>query len=173
MEWLQYFFSGIIDSIQFYLPAIAYNLGIYLYFIFVLQRELIPLDGGVAFNGNRLLGDGRTAESIFIALLVGGVIGGLQGDSLKGVYLAVGASFGCVVGSFLKRRLGADRGEPKFPIDNIDFICGASLGYMSAYPMNWKHFLFGLLAIGLAHILINLYLRPLVERSVERVSKQG
>ena len=110
-----------------------------------------PVDLGRYFiDGRRLLGDGVTYRGFFFGLLFGCVTATFQGillnlntlgtpefqyDLLKWIYigflLSLGALFGDMVGSFIKRRLGIERGKPAPLLDQLDFVVFAII---FAYP---------------------------------------
>ena len=89
-----------------------------------------PMDfGRNAWDGRRCLGDGKTWRG-FIAGLAFGTLAGiaeasLLGDNsfiLLGFLLSYGALVGDLMGSFLKRRMGMERGHPTFIIDQLPFL---------------------------------------------------
>lgn len=112
-----------------------------------------PIDGGRTFRGARLLGDGKTWRG-----LVGGVIAGiavafvlnaaeptvaeLSGFDLPSfsavamVSLPLGALLGDIGASFLKRRLGAERGAAVPGLDQFDLVIG-SLGLTAIFAWGW------------------------------------
>jgi len=168
MDWLQYLFSGAIDSLLFFLPAITYNLTIYLYGMFVLKGDMIPLDNGMVWHSKPVIGPGRGVEGLYVAILIGSLWSiGLTNDA-KPLCLTIGANAGTIVSSFIKRRLGKPRGRDLFPLDNIDFIIGASFLYTLQFPLPYHTIAFGLGFAGAGHLLINLLIRPLFERYVVR-----
>ena len=96
-----------------------------------------PIDGGRHFiDGRRLLGDGKTVEGFLVGLFFGLAIAltamvFLQCASPK-LYLAVLASpfmalAGDIVMSFVKRRVGLERGAPLKPVDQLDFIVAVTI----------------------------------------------
>jgi len=89
------------------------------------------------FDGRRILGQGKTFKGtlagLFFAFLgvlavstvfpqTSQVIG--ADYVFYGVLLAVGAVLGDFGGSFLKRRLGVERGKSVFLLDQLDFVAG-------------------------------------------------
>jgi len=95
-----------------------------------------PLDMGVALaNGKRLIGDGATWRGTGAGTCVGLIVGGLQGfisgsvlaGALTGLLLGLGALLGDAAGSFIKRRIGIERGRPAPILDQLDFVFGALL----------------------------------------------
>jgi len=96
-----------------------------------------PIDYGRNWkDGRRMLGDGKTFRGLLGGTVCGIIVGLMQMNvqsqwSLGSftftaiITLSLGALLGDIVKSFIKRRLGFERGE-KFPIvDQLDFVAGA------------------------------------------------
>jgi len=99
-----------------------------------------PIDGNRTWGGRRLLGDGKTwrgalvgiGAGVAVAVLMNGLstpVGDAVGVSSLPVFsvvvalaLAGGAVTGDILASFLKRRLGRDRGESIPLLDQLDFV---------------------------------------------------
>jgi CDP-2,3-bis-(O-geranylgeranyl)-sn-glycerol synthase len=122
----------IINSFWLVLPAYFANSSP------VLLRGKIPIDRKRKFVDNyRLLGDGKTIEGFVGGFLIG-VLAGLLQIYLQSfipssylqfnhtvitiVLLSFGASFGDLIGSFVKRRFNLKRGEPAPLLDQLDFL---------------------------------------------------
>ncbi|HIQ39179.1 MAG TPA: CDP-2,3-bis-(O-geranylgeranyl)-sn-glycerol synthase [Methanothermococcus okinawensis] len=110
-----------------------------------------PVDLGRYFlDGRRILGDGVTYRGFFFGLLCGCITATFESILLNldivgtsefyynlfkciyvGFLLSLGALFGDMVGSFIKRRLGIERGKPAPLLDQLDFVVFAML---FAYP---------------------------------------
>lgn len=97
-----------------------------------------PIDGGVSCGKTRLLGDGKTYEGTLKGISCGFIFGILQQLFLHSfglfpsflvvlVCLSAGAMFGDMLGSFIKRRAGLNRGAPLPLVDQLDFVAGAWL----------------------------------------------
>lgn len=102
-----------------------------------------PVDFGKKLSdGNRILGDGKTIRGSITGLLAGVSFGIFQVFlishpefpakvvtprwGLKIVLLLVlGALFGDLAASFLKRRMGLQRGHSVLVVDQLDFIVGS------------------------------------------------
>jgi CDP-2,3-bis-(O-geranylgeranyl)-sn-glycerol synthase len=101
-----------------------------------------PIDGGRTLGGRRLLGDGKTWRGTAAGVLAGVVLAvGLDavatapeaalGVSLPrfsvvaAVALPAGAMLGDIAASFLKRRVGRERGAAFPLLDQLDFVVGA------------------------------------------------
>lgn len=99
-----------------------------------------PIDGGRTHDGRRLLGDGKTwrgtaggtLTGMFVALGLNALAPVLPTDNflptfpaLVVVALPFGAMLGDLGASFLKRRLGHERGAAVPGLDQLDFVIGA------------------------------------------------
>lgn len=144
----------------------------------VVLGGLKPMDFGKKFiDGHRILGDGKTFSGFF-----GGILGGIMIANIQRVlemhsgikiysslpyteflYLVLAFSFGSMigdaVGSFVKRRLGFERGR-SFPIvDQLTFLFFA-IAFASLTEAFWE--LFGTIEIAIAiaitpmlHLFVN------------------
>lgn len=112
-----------------------------------------PIDGGRRLSGARLLGDGKTWRGLISGILVGIiaalVLNGIEpmvaaaiGVELPRFPLAAilalptGALLGDIGASFLKRRLGAERGSSVPGLDQYDLVIG-SLGLTALLAWGW------------------------------------
>ena len=112
-----------------------------------------PVDFGRSWRGKRILGDGKTWRGFFGGAFSGIVLGlimigaarlagspdlwgyGTVADGIGIVVcLAVGSLLGDMLGSFLKRRLGIERGMKAPILDQYDFVIGAFLVVTLFYP---------------------------------------
>jgi len=134
----------IIQALWIILPAYIANASA------VLVGGGTPIDFGKKWkDGKRILGDGKTWRGLITGAIVG-MVGGF-GLSIVAIYannsdfaflglndfgqfplmipmvgaICFGALFGDITESFLKRRVGKDRGEDWIPFDQLDFIVGA------------------------------------------------
>jgi CDP-2,3-bis-(O-geranylgeranyl)-sn-glycerol synthase len=109
-----------------------------------------PIDFGKTWkDGRRILGDGKTWRGLISGALIGMTAG--FGLSVVAIYannsdfsflslnefgrfplmiaiigsICFGALLGDIIASFIKRRIGKERGEDWIPIDQLDFIVGA------------------------------------------------
>ncbi|MGC9443412.1 MAG: CDP-2,3-bis-(O-geranylgeranyl)-sn-glycerol synthase [Candidatus Methanospirareceae archaeon] len=104
-----------------------------------------PIDRGIYWGKHRLLGDGKTYEGLVTGFACGVLIGLMQ-QVLQGraqlqlpdfgsfplclvtlACLCAGAMLGDLLGSFVKRRAGVERGAPLPLLDQLDFVAGAWL----------------------------------------------
>ncbi|WP_049969150.1 CDP-2,3-bis-(O-geranylgeranyl)-sn-glycerol synthase [Haladaptatus cibarius] len=110
-----------------------------------------PIDGGRTWNGERLLGDGKTWRGTIAGVAVGAllalglnVINGTAADVLNVslpefpaavmVAMPLGAMLGDMGASFLKRRTGRKRGAAFPGVDQLDFVVMALLLTSLAAP---------------------------------------
>ncbi|MFB6311725.1 MAG: CDP-2,3-bis-(O-geranylgeranyl)-sn-glycerol synthase [Salinirussus sp.] len=110
-----------------------------------------PLDGGRTWRGRRLLGGGKTWRGTlggwFAGMILAVLLNVLQpiADQLLGlglpafppaaaVSLPLGAMFGDIAASFLKRRSGRARGAPLPVVDQLDFVVGALVAALIVTP---------------------------------------
>lgn len=90
----------------------------------------LPVDfGTVAWDGKRLLGDGKTWRGLAAGIGAGVLASALLSYWLStpsllviGVLASCGAMLGDLAGSFIKRRMGIERGKPSFVMDQLLFI---------------------------------------------------
>ncbi|MDR0778775.1 MAG: CDP-2,3-bis-(O-geranylgeranyl)-sn-glycerol synthase [Methanomassiliicoccaceae archaeon] len=113
-----------------------------------------PVDLGRSWKGKRILGDGKTWRGFF----GGGFAGFVLGMILMGIALLLkaedpwgygggwtvvcivlslsfGSLLGDMMGSFIKRRLGIQRGQKAPILDQYDFLIGA---FLLTMLFNWK-----------------------------------
>ncbi|ACL17643.1 CDP-2,3-bis-(O-geranylgeranyl)-sn-glycerol synthase [Methanosphaerula palustris] len=101
-----------------------------------------PIDGGRRWSdGRRLLGDGKTWRGLVLGILSGVLLGLIQVSVqdacvfvwlprhtvLSVLLLAVGALAGDMVKSFVKRRIGKERGAAWPLADQYDLVAGSLL----------------------------------------------
>jgi len=100
----------------------------------------MPIDqGAILSDGKRLFGDGKTYRGFIIGVAIGILVGFFE-IWLRGNYgweilpeltvtavvlLSVGALLGDLGKSFIKRRIGKDRGEKWMIADQYDLVVGA------------------------------------------------
>jgi CDP-2,3-bis-(O-geranylgeranyl)-sn-glycerol synthase len=118
----------ILSVICFLLPAYIANIS---GLVFGGKR---PIDGNKNFSdGKRIIGDGVTWEGFISGVVLGSLIGLIEGVIFGrmlnffeiGFLLSLGALTGDAVGSFIKRRLGLSKGSPAPILDQLDFFIGA------------------------------------------------
>ena len=154
---------AVLAAVYFMLPAYVANLS------GLAFGGGTSVDGGrECKDGRRLIGNGVTWKGLqngtIIGTLVGvilGIIGTFYGDLstltggiidlhvygsifgglILGFLMAFGALLGDAVGSFLKRRIGLDRGAPAPLMDQLDFVIGALILSLLVVQISWKFFI--------------------------------
>ena len=154
---------SVLGAIYFMLPAYVANLS------GLAFGGGEPIDGGKDFHdGSRLIGNGVTWKGFRngtilgtvvgislgiigtffgdLSALTGGIIdlhvyGSVFGGLILGFLMAFGALFGDAVGSFLKRRMGLQSGEPAPIMDQLDFVVGALILSLLVVKISWEFFI--------------------------------
>jgi CDP-2,3-bis-(O-geranylgeranyl)-sn-glycerol synthase len=117
----------VIEALIFIFPAYCANA------VPVIFGGGTPMDFGRSFiDGRPILGRNKTFLGFFSGLIIGTAVGLLESVVFRpphifGLILSLGALFGDLASSFLKRRLGLQPGELLPVLDQIDFIIGSIL----------------------------------------------
>jgi CDP-2,3-bis-(O-geranylgeranyl)-sn-glycerol synthase len=90
----------------------------------------LPIDLNKKFiDGKRIFGDGKTYKGFFSGVLFGILVGVILSFLLNDIFIllisigsSIGTMFGDLFGSFIKRRVGLDRGKPSLILDQLTFI---------------------------------------------------
>lgn len=144
--------NTVVQAIYFFLPAYIANTlpGIF--------GGGTPLDFGKTLkDGKRLLGNGVTIRGFIVGIAGGTAAGAMMGRVLEGFLLSFGALIGDAVGSFIKRRLGIERGAPAPLLDQLNFVVGglAVVSLVEKVPPSY--------------ILVLLLITPFGHLSVNRI----
>ena len=124
--------ENLLQALIFVLPAYVAN-GAPVIGVKLIGRAT-PIDRGAkAWDGRRVLGDGKTIEGLIVGISSGAAAGLLillclpqfYRGVLEPLTLSVGAILGDIFGSFVKRRLGLKRGQPAPGLDQLGFVCFA------------------------------------------------
>lgn len=102
-----------------------------------------PIDGGRMWrDGKRLLGDGKTWRGLILGTLSGTLFGVLQmfvegGPEavLRALLISFGALLGDLIGSFIKRRRGLQRGQSFLFMDQLGFLIVGTILVLLAFPL--------------------------------------
>jgi CDP-2,3-bis-(O-geranylgeranyl)-sn-glycerol synthase len=147
----------------------------------ILESFAKPIDNGKVFPDNRhIFGQNKTYRG-FIVGMIAGAIGGLvqvllynlrffRSISINGIaydnvtfmicfgaLMGIGAIFGDLVESFVKRRLNLGPGKSFIPWDQIDLVIGA---YVLTIPIiyyfiSWQLFLSSIIVTFFLHMITN------------------
>ncbi len=140
-------------------------------FLGSILKNKKPLDFGFTLkDGRRIFGDGKTIEGTTFGFFVGLTyflaffyidkrlnILNLYINEFEGLTIIIGAITGDLVGSFLKRRLGIERGDTLPIFDQTGFLVFAILMrsiFFGAVPYDLVVYLF--IMTFLIHIMTNL-----------------
>jgi CDP-2,3-bis-(O-geranylgeranyl)-sn-glycerol synthase len=117
-----------------------------------------PVDFGKSIGGRRILGDGKTWRGFIGGALIGGLLIGLAQWGLADLcgsadhwgygtdiwravkiflVLGFGSLIGDMMGSFLKRRIGIERGAKAPILDQYDFVFGS---FLFLIIFDWQFF---------------------------------
>jgi len=135
------------------------------------------------YDGRRVLGDGKTVNGLVSGLAFGTLAGlclalalpsdflpfapSLNAKIVVSFMLALGALIGDLVGSFFKRRMGVERGEPSMLMDQLLFLFFALAFAASYYPLPSIYALVVLVLLTfLLHVLFNALAHKLKLKSV-------
>ncbi len=139
----------------------------------VIFKGRIPIDFGKKWRGKPILGAGKTWRGLLGGTMTGMLAGLIMnlfypsfGNGMEIVFVLFSLSFGALVGdmikSFLKRRIGKERGEKWIIADQVDFLLGAFfLNFLMAREWFLSNFtlqrvLFLLVLTPLIHLATNL-----------------
>ena len=154
---------AILGAVYFMLPAYVANLS------GLAFGGGTPVDGGKNYSdGRRIIGNGVTWKGCIngtilgtvvgivlgiigtyfgdLSALTGGVVdlhvyGSVIGGLILGFLMAFGALLGDAVGSFIKRRIGLQSGEPAPIMDQLDFVLGALILSLLVVRISWEMFI--------------------------------
>ena len=160
----------IINSLIYILPAYVTNAAACIF------GGGKPLDSGKLFmDGRRIIGNGVTYRGTFFGLLCGVIAAILEGIFFNlnivgniafyyhifewacvGLLLSLGALFGDMLGSFIKRRLGFTQGRPAPLLDQLGFVLFAILFAYPFAPIPWNMIILLLIITPLVHLFSNI-----------------
>ncbi|BCU70491.1 CDP-2,3-bis-(O-geranylgeranyl)-sn-glycerol synthase [Stygiolobus caldivivus] len=121
----------LILGIVYYIPALVANGSA------PFVRRGTPIDFGKKLSDNRrLLGDGKTFEGLLLALTFGSTVGVIIAKFLGEEWIVIAfweslaAMLGDMLGAFIKRRLGMERGQRAPLLDQLDFFLASTLALL-------------------------------------------
>lgn len=121
-----------------------------------------PLDLGKRFQKKRIFGNSKTTRGVIAGIIAGIIVGIVESQFLPyllyiSVALSLGAIFGDLLGSFMKRRAGMKPGTNVPLLDQYGFFVFALL---FALPFGHMPALYGLLFLALLtgplHLVANI-----------------
>jgi|Deesub1362A_J573_1020465.scaffolds.fasta_scaffold00233_20 CDP-2,3-bis-(O-geranylgeranyl)-sn-glycerol synthase len=156
--------SIVVDALYFFIPAYVANT-----FACIFGHGR-PVDLGKTFiDGKRILGDGVTIRGSLAGITCGTLSGVLMAPYshpflpnatstdiiLLAFLLSFGAIIGDAVGSFIKRRIGLERGAPAPLLDQLNFVFGGLIfsAFIVAVPLRAVVVLLLLTPFG--HLMVN------------------
>lgn len=167
-------FNDILFLLFYFFPAfIANAIPPQLGKIPLLNKFNYPMDFGLSFRGQRILGTNKTLRGLIIGTILAGLLCLSQGyifensEFLKdispvnyndfnpfilGTLLGFGALVGDAIESFFKRRFGIAPGEPWFPFDQIDFALGAAIFSYFYVQLDFKYYIIQILLFFVIHL---------------------
>ena len=147
----------IVLSILYYLPALVANGSA------PFVKNGSPIDFRKNFvDGRRILGDGKSFEGLIVALTFGTTAGAILAKFLGKGWIEISfveslfAMIGDMIGAFIKRRLGLERGARALGLDQLDFVLGATLAlFILKVTLNIYEFLSIAVIAFILHIFTN------------------
>lgn len=167
--------EAIVQAFWFFIPAYIANPTA------VLFGGGAPIDSGkILWDGRRLFGDGKTWRGFFGGIISGLIVGSFQ--IVVGLFvpaasfgplpeiipiivlLPLGALLGDIFGSFVKRRLGKEKGAQVLGLDQYDFVLGSFL-LLLLFQREWflQRYWQGDAMYGMVFIIL---ITPLLHRAV-------
>jgi CDP-2,3-bis-(O-geranylgeranyl)-sn-glycerol synthase len=145
------------DAVWFILPAYVANASP------VVLGGGRPIDGGRRLaDGRPIFGSGKTIRGFLGGLLAGTAVGGIQAAVsgsvillFAGFLLSLGALFGDLLGSFIKRRMGLERGKSAPLLDQLGFLLFAVLFALPVRTPSLQIFLILLAITPAVHLAAN------------------
>lgn len=138
----------------------------------LLRIKKHPIDFGRSFGKHRIFGDGKSFEGFAFGVFIGTVVGIVEAYfyPMLNVYatnygfmlptmnlmiaflISFGTMFGDLAGSFIKRRLGYERGANVILLDQLNFVFGMML------------FAYWFTQITITMFIIMLIITPIIHR---------
>ncbi len=155
-------FGNILFSLWFFLPVgLANCTPIFMAHVPFFKKWSYPLDCYITVNGKRLLGNHKTIRGITSGILVAIGVVYLQrymyihysfmqhisidyktvNPLLLGTLAGGGALGGDAIKSFFKRQFAVLPGNTWFPLDQLDYIIGASITTWFLVPLSFTMYL--------------------------------
>ncbi len=154
--------GGIVETLIYIAPAMAAN-GAPVVGSRILYGPGHPIDMGLTLpDGRRLLGDGKTFEGFIFGMTIGVAAGLLllalldKPPITASILSSAGALAGDIIGSFIKRRMGLERGVQAPLLDQLDFYIGAlATLWLAGYRFDPASIIIVALVILVLHVATN------------------
>jgi CDP-2,3-bis-(O-geranylgeranyl)-sn-glycerol synthase len=141
----------------------------------MLARGKRPIDFGRKLAKKPIFGPGKTWEGLILGVIVAMLIATFQMFMFEylpwdlspvplrivamspflGFVIGLGAMMGDLGGSFIKRRLGLERGRPFPLLDQLDFMVGMFIFLSFAVVLKWEWVVILLVLTPVIHLVAN------------------
>jgi len=141
----------------------------------MLAKGRRPVDGGRMWRGKPVFGKGKTWEGLVLGIIVATLVGTFQMlmfgflpwnlspvpldivpmSPFLGFVIGLGAMAGDLGGSFVKRRIGIERGKPAPLLDQLDFIISMFIFLSFVITIKWEWVVILLVMTPLIHLAGN------------------
>lgn len=156
MEFTVFTSHYLSEAFKFYLPVLIANLMIYL--VSSILKSDIPIDNHIKFKNKRIIGNSRTVAGFFFFISISMLVALIQKRPLvEGFYLGSGGVLGCYCNSFIKRRVKIKEGGYIIFLDQLDFIVGSTLIYLTQFELKKEIILIGMIITFFIHHIVNLF----------------
>lgn len=140
----------------------------------ILKKFNFPLDFGLSYKGERILGANKTFRGLIAGSILAGILCVIEAQIIEkieflqeiaiidykefnpfllGFLLGFGALAGDAFESFFKRRVGVAPGESWFPFDQIDYALGAALFSYFYVQLDLKYYILQIASFFVIHLL--------------------
>ncbi|MEE9323386.1 MAG: CDP-2,3-bis-(O-geranylgeranyl)-sn-glycerol synthase [Candidatus Aenigmarchaeota archaeon] len=141
----------------------------------MLARGKRPIDGNRSFRNKPIFGPGKTWEGLVLGVIIAIAVASFQMFAFPflpwdlspvvldilpmtpflGLMIGLGAMIGDLGGSFVKRRLGIERGKPAPLLDQLDFIIGMFIFMWFVIAVKWEWVVILFILTPVLHLLAN------------------
>ncbi len=141
----------------------------------MLAKGKRKIDGGRTFRNKPIFGSGKTWEGLILGVVIAALIATFQMfmfpflpwdlspipldiipmSPFLGFVIGLGAMVGDLGGSFIKRRLGIERGKPAPLLDQLDFIIGMFVFLAFVISIKWEWVVILLILTPVVHLIAN------------------
>jgi CDP-2,3-bis-(O-geranylgeranyl)-sn-glycerol synthase len=141
----------------------------------MIARGKRPIDFGRTFRGKPVFGPGKTWEGLIAGIILAITVASFQRlvfpfipwdlspvtldivamSPFLGLVIGLGAMVGDLGGSFIKRRLGLERGKPFPLLDQLDFIIGMFVFLSFVITVKWEWVVILFILTPVVHLIAN------------------